>query len=212
VIVPVELPPAPDPDPYRDPLSLAVVQEISERGGSATSAGVIARSGLPAADFYDRYTGLEDCALEVYERFIASFKRRIGGAFNNGSDWRDSLRAAAYEIADWIEEDLEVVSVGLTGVLQIKSELCRVRREETFIFCAGLIDLARTEPSQAEISDSAAMFAIGSITQLLTFRLQTGGPIEAHAMAPEMMYAVVRAYRGEQVAQEELSLPRVLAK
>jgi hypothetical protein len=207
----VEVPPAPDPDPYRDPLSLGVVEEVFERGRQASVAGVIARSAVPAKEFHRRYDSLEDCALDAYERFIASFKRRVGEAFNAGSDWRDSLRAAAYETADFMEESPALVGFGMTGVLQMNSELCRVRREEVFAFCADLIDRGRTEPSDVEADEAAAMFAIGSIIQLLTFRLQSGGPVEPHAIVPEMMYAVVRAYKGEDVAREELSLPRALA-
>jgi hypothetical protein len=55
------------------------------------------------------------------------------------------------------------------------------------------------------------MFAIGSIVQLLTYRLQSGGPVEPAAIVPEMMYAVVRAYKGEEEAREELTLPRAVA-
>jgi len=208
VDAPVELPPAPDPDPFRDPLSLAVVQEVVECGERASAAGVIARSGIPAHRFYKRYTTLEDCALDAYERFIAAYKRRMGGAFNAHSDWRDSLRAAAYETADFMEESPALVDFGITGVLRMNNELCRVRREEVFVFCGGLIDLGRTEPSEVEADESAAMFAIGSILQLLTFRLQTGGPVEPHAIVPEMMYAAVRPYKGEEVAREELELAR----
>jgi hypothetical protein len=208
VDAPVELPRPPDPDPYRDPLSLAVVQEVFERGERASSAGVIARSGVPAHEFYERYRTLEDCALDSYERFIAAFKRRACGAFNAQVDWRDSIRAAAYETADFMEESPALLGFGITGVLQMKSELARVRREEVFVFCGGLIDLGRTEPSPIEADESAAMFAIGSIVQLLTYRLQSGGPVEPHAIVPEMMYAVVRAYKGEEVAREELELSR----
>ncbi len=205
---PVELPPVPDPDPYRDALSLAVVQEVFERGEQASAAGVIARAGVPARDFHDRYVTLEDCALDSYERLIAAFKRRVGGAFNSRSSWRDSLRASAYETADFMEESWALINFGITGVLQMHSELCRVRREEVFVFCGGLIDLGRTEPSEIEPDESAAMFAIGSIIQLLTYRLQSSGPVEPHAIVPEMMYAVVRAYKGEEVAREELELTR----
>jgi hypothetical protein len=204
----VELPPAPDPDPYQDPLALAVVEEVFERGRQASAPGLIARSGVPASEFHQRHDTLEDCALDAYERFIASFKRRVGGAFNAGSDWRDSLRAAAYETADFMEESPALVGFGMTGVLEMNNELARVRREEVFVFCADLIDRGRTEPSEIEADEAAAMFAIGSIMQLLTFRLQSGGPIEPHAIVPEMMYAVVRAYKGEAAAQEELEMPR----
>jgi hypothetical protein len=208
VIVPVELPPAPDPDPYRDPLSLAVVDEVAENGERATAAGVIARAGVRSEDFYARYSTLEGCALDTIERFIAAYKRRTAGAFNMYGDWRDSLRAAAYETADAMEESQALVDFMITGALQMNSELCRVRREELFIFGGRLIDLGRTEPSEINIAEGAAMFAVGSILQLLTYRLQSGGPVEPHAMVPEMMYAVVRSYRGEREAREELSLPR----
>lgn len=207
----VELPPVPDPDPYRDPLALAVVQEVFERGRQASAGGLIARSGVSASEFNQRYGTLEGCALDAYERFIASYERRIGGAFNAEKSWRDSLRAAAYATADWMEENPTLVGFGMTGVLQMNSELCRVRREEVFVFCADLIDRGRTEPSDIEADEAAAMFAIGSIIQLLTFRLQSGVPIEPHAIVPEMMYSVVRAYQGEDVAREELALPRALA-
>jgi len=211
VDAPVELPPAPIPDPYRDPISLAVVEEVFERGARSNVAGVIARADVTASEFYDRYATLEDCALDAYERFIACFKRRVGGAFNAHSSWRDSLRAAAYETADWMEANPALVGFGMTGVLQMKSELCRVRREEVFVFCGGLIDLGRTEPSEIEVDEAAAMLAIGSIIQLLTFRLQTGGPIEPHAIVPEMMYAVVRTYKGERAAREELERSQQVA-
>jgi hypothetical protein len=211
VKAPVELPPAPDPDPFRDPLSLAVAHEVFERGERASTAGVIARADVPESVFHQRYATLEDCALDSFERFIADFERRVGEAFNAGSDWRDSLRASAYEAADWMEENPELVSFGMAGVLHMNNELARVRREEVFVFCGDLIDLGRTEPSDIEADEAAAMFAIGSIMQLLTHRLQSGGPVEPHAIVPEMLYAVVRAYKGEDVAREELSLPRALA-
>jgi hypothetical protein len=208
VIDPAELPSAPEPDPYRDPLSLAVVQEVFERGERASAGGVIARSGVPASDFYGRYTTLEDCAVDAYERFIAAYKRRVGEAFNAHSEWRDSLRAAAYETADFMKESPALVSFGMTGVLQMKSGLARVRREEVFVFCAQLIDLGRSDPdSHAAEDGSAATYAIGSIIQLLTHRLQAGVAYDPHEVVPEMMYSIVRVYLGDEAAEEEITAP-----
>ena len=158
---------------------MAVASEVTQRGQEASVAGVLERSGVPASAFARRYATLEDCALEVYERFIAAYERRISLAFNAYSDWRSALRAAAYETADWIEEYPDVTSFGATGVLGLRDELARVRREEVFLFGAALIDLGREDPdSQIDDDDtSAAMFAIGSIIQSLTHRLQTKGPL-----------------------------------
>jgi AcrR family transcriptional regulator len=206
---PIQLPPAPDPDPFGDPLALAVVQEVYERGTAASEAGVIARAGVSAAGFAERYATIEDCAADAFERFIAEFERRIGKAFDSYPDWRSSLRAAAYEVADFIDGDPELMSFGMTGVLQMKSERCRLLREEVFVFCAELIDLGRAEPSsQAPVDGSAATYAIGSIMQLLTHRLQAGVAFDPYKIVPEMMYGIVRTYLGDEAAEEELSLPR----
>jgi hypothetical protein len=206
---PVDLPPAPERDPYQDPLSLAVVAEVVERGEGASVEGLLARAEVSPNEFAGRFTTVEDCAADAYERFIAVFERRVGGAFNAQPDWRSSLRAAAYEAADWIDENPQLVEFGNVGVLQMKNEIARIRREEVFLFCGGLIDLGRTEPG-AEVADdmSAAMFAIGAIVQLLTRRLQGNAPLEPHTTVREMLYTVVRTYLGEEAAREELSLPR----
>jgi AcrR family transcriptional regulator len=205
---PVDLPPPPDPDPFLDPLAAAVVAEVVERGERASIAGVAARAGVSEREFRDRFASVEDCAVDAFERHIKAFERRAGAAFNARPDWRSALRAAAYETADFMEENPALLRFGITGVLAMKSEMARVRREEAFVFCSNLIDRGREEPG-AEVDDrDAAMFAIGSIVQLLTHRLQEDGPVEPHAIVPEMMYTVVRTYLGDEAARAELTLPR----
>jgi hypothetical protein len=206
---PIDLPPAPDPDPHQDPLALAVVAEVADRGEGADVTGLLARAGVESDEFAARFATLEDCAVDSYERYIADVERRVGVAFNSRPDWRSSLREAAYEMADFMDENPKLVRFGMTGVLGMKSEIARVRREEVIVFFGELIDLGRYEPG-AEVGEdkAAAMFAIGSIVQLLTHRLQGGGRIEPHAIVPEMMFRVVRTYLGEDVARAELSLTR----
>jgi hypothetical protein len=51
-------------------------------------------------------------------------------------------------VADFIEEDRVLTQFGMTGVLGMKSEMARVRREEILIFGADLIDLGRNDPRQ----------------------------------------------------------------
>ncbi len=204
---PVDLPPLPQPDPFQDPIALAVVAEFCEAGEAAGVDGVLARAGVSAAEFSQRYGDLEECALDAYERFIADYERRIGMAFNSRSDWRSALRAAAYESADWMEENPGLVRFGTSEVLRMKNEGFRLRREEVFFHGAQLIARGRYVSETAD--ESTAMIAVGSIAQLLTRRVQQGVPIAPHAMVPEIMYGVVRAYLGEEAAQEELVLPRL---
>jgi AcrR family transcriptional regulator len=204
---PVRLPPPPSRDPFSDPLALALVDEVAERGYAATTiAGVIERAGIRREEFDRRFADLENAALRTYEAFIADFERRVGGAYNAQVEWRAALRAAAYETADWMTESPNLVRFGTVEVLEIRSEMARVRREEVFIYCAGLIDAGRADAVDPDaVPDSAAIVAIGSIMQLLSHRVQKGIGIDPHAMVPEMMYAATRPYVGEELARQELT-------
>jgi hypothetical protein len=105
-----------------------------------------------------------------------------------------------------MEENPDLVQFGTSEVLKMKNEAFRLRREEIFFHGAQLI--ARGREASETADDSTAMIAVGSIAQLLTRRVQQGVPIAPHAVVPEIMYGVVRAYLGEEAAAEELVLPR----
>ncbi len=207
---PIALPPPLTRDPFADPLALAIVDEVAERGYAAvTVSAVIERAGVDREEFDRRFADLEDAALQTFEAFIVDFERRVGLAFNAGTEWRSALRAAAYEVADWMAASPNLVRFGTVKVLEMRSEMARVRREEASIFCAKMVDAGRFEaPDPAAVPESAAIVAIGSILQMITYRLQKGVVIDAHATVREMLYAAVRPYLGEEIAREELTLPR----
>jgi AcrR family transcriptional regulator len=208
-MAPIELPAPPEPDPLSDPLSLAVMAEASERGyHHLTVHDVIARAGVSEAEFEERYPDLETCVLDTYERLITSTSRRIGIAFNRHSQWRDALRAAAYALADLAEENPDSVRFGMAEVLTMRSETARLKREGIFVFCAQLVERGRAAaPYPDAVPEGAAMFAAGSIIQLLTRRLQEGVEIDYHRSARESIYSVVRTYLGDAAAREELEMP-----
>jgi AcrR family transcriptional regulator len=204
----ITLPPAPSWDPRHDALASAVVSECAERGYEAvTIEDVVRRAGVTRAEFDRRFADLDDCAMRTYEALTALFRRRIGAAFNRHDDWREALRAAAYETADWMTENPELTPFGMTEVLKMRSETARICREETFVYCAEMIDAGRPfAPDPEAVPETASMIAIGSILQLLTHRLQVGEPVRPHAIVPEMMFGVVRVYLGEEAAREELAM------
>lgn len=207
---PIELPPPPDPSPGQDPLAIAVIAEIVASGyEQATLEGVLRRAGASREDFDRRFDSLDACALDSFERFIADFERRVGGAFNGQMHWPSALRAAAYETADWMVENPEVAVFGMVEVLKMPGELAKVRREETFDFCSRMIDRGREAAEDPETIPAAApTFAIGAITQLLTHRLQEKAEINPPAVIPEMMARVVGIYLGDEAAEAEWTATR----
>lgn len=207
---PIELPPPLDPPPDQDRLAIAVVAEIVERGyEQATLEGVLRRARASRSEFDRRFGSLDDCALDSFERFIADFERRVGGAFNAQAHWPSALRAAAYATSDWMAENPEVSVFGMVEVLKMPGELVKIRREETFDFCSRMIDRGREAAEDpGAIPDSAPTFAIGAITQLLTHRLQEEAEIDPPAVIPEMMARVVGIYLGDEAAEAEWTATR----
>jgi len=205
---PIALPPWPDPDPFEDPIAMALVREVCERDPRGLSAaGVANRAGVSLAEFKERFDSFDACLLDTFERFIAAYEHRVGSAFNAHSDWRTGFRAAAYEAAAWIEENPVLTDFGAAQVLSLENEMVRVRREELFLRSAEMIDRGREEaPDPGSVPEAAAMLAIGSILQLLTHRLQARVPLDVRRTVPEMLHGVMRVYLGDEAAEEELAL------
>jgi AcrR family transcriptional regulator len=203
----LDLPPAPEPDPHGDQIALALVAEVLERPEGREVESVARRAGVTRTEFGRRFASFDECLVDTYERFIASFERAVGTAFNRHDDWRAAVRAAAFAAGDWMEASPELMEFGSAGVLRTRNEMVRVRREEVAMFCAQLIDQGReSAPDPSKVPEGASLLAVGSILNLLTQKLQEGSKVDLGEMVPEMLYLVVRVYLGEEIAREELAM------
>jgi AcrR family transcriptional regulator len=191
-------------------LPAALVEVIAERGYAATDvASVIERAGVEREEFYRRFADKEDCVQRVFEAFVEDSLWEVRGAFDAQTSWRDALRAAAYAAADWMNEHPRTARFGGVDVLYVRNEMIRVRREEVFQYCAGLIDRGRAEvPDPGAVPEAAPIMAIGAVAQILTQRMQQSEDLETWRMVPELMSRAVLPYLGEEAAREELTMPR----
>jgi AcrR family transcriptional regulator len=198
------------PDPFADPVAAALVEIVAERGYEAADVdAVVARAGITIAEFRARFADKEDCVQQVFEGFIEDFLAQVRGAFEAEERWPTSLRAAAYATTDWIDDHPDTARFGMVDVLAARNEMIRVRREEIFVWCAGLIDAGRAlAPDPAAVPESAAVMAIGAVVQIVARRMQTGEDLELGRLVPELMYGAVRPYLGEEAARAELRAPR----
>jgi AcrR family transcriptional regulator len=198
------------PDPFADPVASALVEVVTERGYEATTVdAVVRRAGIGMGAFRRRFADKEDCVQQVFEGFIEDFLAQVRGAFEAEERWPTSLRAAAYATTDWIDDHPDTARFGMVDVLAARNEMIRVRREEIFVWCAGLIDAGRAlAPDPAAVPESAAVMAIGAVVQIVARRMQTGEDLQLGRLVPELMYGAVRPYLGEEAARAELAAPR----
>jgi AcrR family transcriptional regulator len=193
---------------FGHPLAAAVIEVVVERGyGEASVEEIVTRAGVPREEFEHHFADKADAVLRVIESCIDDFKRCIGRAYMSAPAWPDNLRAAAYELISWIEDHPYAYRFGMVRILEA-GEMARLRREELFTWCAAMVDAGReAAPDPAAVPAAAPMLAIGRVVEILT--RHAGGVLDADpgATLPELMYAVVRPYLGEDAARAELSMP-----
>jgi AcrR family transcriptional regulator len=207
---PYPIPPPPEPYPFTDPLPAAVIDLIFERGYEAvTERLIVDRAGTTLGEFHRRFADKQEATVKTFEVCQQDFEWTVGTAYATGSDWRGGLRAAAWTVADYMEEHPRLIHACVIGLLRAKNEMLRVVRENILLYGATVIDRGRAEvPEASSVPLGAALMAEGSIAQLLTQRLQRSEPVAPHEMVPQMLYLAVRPYVGEEAAREELHAPR----
>ena len=195
------------PPLFGHPIYAAVVEVIDERGYlQARIEDFLERSGMSREEFDRQFRDKADATTRVLEALIGNFETRVGRAFACEPRWPDNLRAAAYETTRWIRDNPRGTRFGMVGVLDA-GDFPRLRREEVFKWCAGLIDRGReVAPDPDAVPPAAPLIAVGAIAE--TLRRQQEGTIETgivETVAP-MMYAAVRPYLGEEAALRELEI------
>jgi AcrR family transcriptional regulator len=191
----------------RERLEAALVDEVVEKGFSSASVdGVCARAGADLVAFESVFNDLEDAFYQVCKRFVAEFTQRLLAAFATETSWRDQIRALAYAMFNYVDEDrrrgyflfVESLAAG---------ERTHLLREEGVDLMIELIDRGRGELADPDsLTPATAQAIAGSIFQEIRRAVQRDDQ-RAEDLLPQLMYNVVAPYVGAGAAAEELSIP-----
>lgn len=195
-------------DLFVHPLTRATMAVLHERGyQQARIEEFFARAGVGRGDFDSQFCDKAELVLCVMEAFIDDFLTRLLAAYASAPTWPESLRAAAYEVTRWMRDNPDCAWWGMVGVLEAP-DMALVRREDVFKRCAELIDTGRAvAPDPRAVPRSAPLIAVGAIVETVR-RYEEGTVIvDPVATVPQLMYAAVRPYLGEEAARRELDIP-----
>jgi AcrR family transcriptional regulator len=190
-----------------DRIRKALIDLVAEKGyEEVTIAMVVDRAGVPRSTFDDAFPDLESCVGWAYEEIAREYDPVVLAAFCEHSDWRDSIRAAAYTSARFIEERPNEVRFGVTEILRA-GPMAQVVRERHLQRMVDLIDAARGELDDPDSVDrSVAEGVVGAIYNKITVELQRrrSRRLAAADVVADMMYIAVGPYFGQAAAREEL--------
>jgi hypothetical protein len=171
-----------------------------------TLAMLLGRSGVDRDAFDAQYADLEDCFLQTYVVFRDDLMGRIAVVVETQPTWRERLRAVAYTMVEYMEEDERRTHFIVTEVRRA-GERVLLAMEEAFEEMFDLLDAGRGERAGAEPSRAIAEAIGGSIFFRMNAAFEEGSLTAVRAMIPEMMYMAVLPYLGPEAAAEELEAP-----
>ena len=195
-------------EPGRAEYLEAMVDLAYDRGYEALTIEEIARrAGGTKEGFEAVFSSKQECAIAALEDSAASNLRAVRRAYESEPRWPDSLRAAAYAHARWINENPRKMRFGMLDTLWA-GELSGALRDQLIGEYVAMVDAGR---AVAEDPDSVpaltAESVIGAIAGVMArndTRIEDRDPL---AVVPEMMYLAVRPYLGEEAARRELKIP-----
>jgi AcrR family transcriptional regulator len=166
---------------------------------------IAAQAGVDCDDFDRLFSSKEECVLAIFDRFMDDCIDQVREAYDGEPEWPDSLRAAAYALADWLDAHPLEARFGGLEILWV-SELAQVRREQALAHFARMADGGRAGAADpAAIPDSAPEGVVGAVAQALARRANQRD-LAAREFVPQLMYLAVLPYRGEAIAVRELTI------
>ena len=173
----------------------------------ASVEAILERSGLGRAAFGRHFGDLHEVVMAAYWHETNDFNERLHSAYRQGSDWRSSLRGAAYAAAFYIRDNPRVVRFGTIMLFQAGA-MAQAEREQHLHQMVALIDAGRQELEDPDALDrGVAEGVFGSIYEaVIRAQQREGGTGSAVEMVPELMYIAVRPYLGREAAREELAI------
>jgi AcrR family transcriptional regulator len=201
---------SPPLDHRAEVLRQAALDLIAERGSyeAIELSELLERAGVERTYFDRHFNARDECLLWASSLELRSFTASLWRAYDEQSNWRDGLRAAAYEMADVVDADprfavVSTVAIGYAG------DFAQLERDAAVERMIEMVDLGRQEMADpAAVGRGPAEMVVGAIFQALRAGGAGDGELDPTNLVPQFMFMAVRPYLGEEAAQEELKLPR----
>jgi AcrR family transcriptional regulator len=187
-------------------LRRALIDEVGERGyRRATINDVCSRAALPPERFGEYFEDLDEACCDVFSAVLGEAFERLLPAFDAHEHWPDRIRAAAYALFAYVDEDrtrgrfmtIEVLSAG---------EGAAALRDESLELLTEMIDLGRQEMDDPDRLTRATAEAIAGTTYRTLRLALENDDLDAFKLLPSLMYSVVLPYAGAAAALRELTL------
>lgn len=199
------------PDPVGDSgsawarIAAATVQLVGAQGYEETTVEqIVARAEVEREEFDRLFDSKEGCFTQVWEAWVAENRRCVLEAFESQGEWRAQIRAAAYAMLDFLQEDpnrTRFLALGpqMTGAIPLAKQEAEVQ------MYVDLVDAGRQELADPDsMGRAVADGVVGAIFGMVVERTRSDHLEEGTELVRQLLYLAMRPYLGEEIAKQEL--------
>jgi AcrR family transcriptional regulator len=194
----------------RERILAAVADVCSTAGYVAMSVeDIVVTSGVSRRTFYDNYKGKEDVFLAAYDEISSQLLSQVKEAFDSGDGLieraRESLRALLEFIAsEPTFADMCIVEVLAAGPAAVGRRNAILAAFSSLIDEAAAADLPKTKRPPALTAETL----VGGIYEVIYSRVLAGKYAELPTLLPDLTFALLLPYIGNEAATEILKKER----
>ena len=187
---------------------LHVVGELGWREASVRA--VLEYSGGHRKQFYDHFTGLEDCFQQAYRTWIDRLGVDLLEAAIGASGWRASVQAGLVRLFQLVTERTTIAR-SLFVEVQVVGGAAMAEHDAAIERLAQAIDSVRgdLDPDEAP-PEATGLFVVGGIEACVCDVLAAGEAKRIWDALPELMHLAVGSYLGNVEADEAYEEARAL--
>jgi AcrR family transcriptional regulator len=183
---------------------------VAEHGyQDASVADVIKRAGVSRKTFYAQFVDKEDCFVVAYDEHVRRLEAIVLDAFDAQDEWVPALRAGLTALLNALAYDPALARFCFVDVLAAGPKAAR-RRNEAMRTLEEILELGAAGRGLGDGPAGAApralgMSMVGGLGEVLYQEIVAGRAERLPEQVPELMYALVLPFEGQEAAERELS-------
>jgi AcrR family transcriptional regulator len=189
----------------------ALRSAVAEHGyQDASVADVIKRAGVSRKTFYAQFEDKEACFVVAYDEHVRRLQAIALDAFDAQDEWVPALRAGLTALLNALAYDPAVARVCFVEVLAAGPKAAQ-RRNEAMRTLEQTLELGGREQGSGDGAAATALpralgtSMVGGLGEVLYQEIVAGRAERLPEQVPELMYALVLPFEGQEAAERELS-------
>jgi AcrR family transcriptional regulator len=190
---------------------LAAVADVCSSAGyvSMSVEDIVVTSGVSRRTFYDNYRGKEDAFLAAYDEVSAQLLERVKEAYDAADGLIERARESLRALLDFIASEPTFADMCVVEALAAGPQAIE-RRNRIMHALATMIDEAAAGelPKSKRPAPIIAETLVGGIYEVIYSRVLAGRYAELPELLPDLIFALLLPYVGQDVASEVLKKER----